>query len=62
VLKASGKEDARFPHPFELRVKVTLEDEAFTQELTATNTGAEGGLQQRRQPGARCGAGAGALT
>jgi hypothetical protein len=39
LLKASGKEDERYPHPFELRISVRLEDEALTQELTAINTG-----------------------
>ncbi|GBF93444.1 glucose-6-phosphate 1-epimerase [Raphidocelis subcapitata] len=39
LLKASGREDERYPHPFELRVSVKLEDEALTQEMTATNTG-----------------------
>lgn len=40
VLRATGKEDERYPHAFELRVAVRLEDERLTQELTATNTGA----------------------
>lgn len=39
LLKASGKEDERYPHAFDLRVTVTLEDESLTQELAATNTG-----------------------
>lgn len=39
LLKASGSEDERYRHPFELLVKVTLEDESLTQELLAKNTG-----------------------
>lgn len=39
VLKASGGEDGRYPHPFELRVRVELADESLAQELAATNTG-----------------------
>jgi hypothetical protein len=39
LLKASGEEDARYPHPFDLTVAVTLEDEALTQRMMATNTG-----------------------
>lgn len=39
VMRADGKEDERFPHPFELKVVVSLEDESLTQELVATNTG-----------------------
>ncbi|KIZ07527.1 aldose 1-epimerase [Monoraphidium neglectum] len=38
-LAASGKEDERYPHPFQLRVTVTLADESLTQKLTAINTG-----------------------
>ncbi|KAI8473961.1 MAG: galactose mutarotase-like protein [Monoraphidium minutum] len=41
LLKATGEEDARFPHAFDLRVKVALEDERLTQELEATNTGSD---------------------
>ena len=40
VLKASGSEDPKYPHPFELQVKVTLGDNSLQQELAVTNTGA----------------------
>lgn len=39
VLKATGTEDPKYPHPFELTVKVELLDDALQQELSATNTG-----------------------
>lgn len=39
LLKASGKEDERYPHAFDLKVTVTLEDESLTQELSTANTG-----------------------
>lgn len=42
MLKASGQEDPKFPHPFELTITVALEGNTLTQELRATNTGAGG--------------------
>ncbi|KAF8068431.1 BETAC-AD [Scenedesmus sp. PABB004] len=39
VLKASGSEDPKYPHPFELSVRVELGDGSLTQELSVTNTG-----------------------
>eukprot|EP00879_Flechtneria_rotunda_P008072 GHRR01008456.1.p1 GENE.GHRR01008456.1~~GHRR01008456.1.p1 ORF type:complete len:216 (+),score=86.37 GHRR01008456.1:152-799(+) len=39
VLKATGSEDAKYPHPFELRVKVEVGYKSLTQELAVTNTG-----------------------
>lgn len=39
VLKATGSEDPKYPHPFELTVKITLADDTFTQELAVKNTG-----------------------
>lgn len=39
VLKATGQEDPKYPHPFQLTVKVSLGDNTFTQELAVTNTG-----------------------
>lgn len=40
-LSATGEEDARFPHPFELRVRTSLSPDGNTlrQELTVKNTG-----------------------
>lgn len=42
VLKATGTEDAKYPHPFELTVRVQLGYDGahtFTQELAVKNTG-----------------------
>eukprot|EP00878_Enallax_costatus_P002464 GHUV01002644.1.p2 GENE.GHUV01002644.1~~GHUV01002644.1.p2 ORF type:complete len:282 (+),score=70.65 GHUV01002644.1:245-1090(+) len=39
ILRATGTEDPKYPHPFELTVKITLGDDTFTQDLTAKNTG-----------------------
>lgn len=39
VLKAIGSEDPKYPHPFELKVKVQLGDNSLQQELAVTNTG-----------------------
>jgi galactose mutarotase-like enzyme len=39
VLKATGNEDPKFPHPFELSIKVQLGDNSLTQEMAVTNTG-----------------------
>lgn len=39
VLKATGSEDPKYPHPFDLRVKVQLDNNTLTQELAVTNTG-----------------------
>lgn len=39
VLKATGSEDVKYPHPFDLRVKVQLSNNSLTQELAVTNTG-----------------------
>jgi len=44
VLKAIGSEDPKYPHPFELKVKVQLGDNSLQQELAVTNTGAVGAL------------------
>ena len=38
-LSASGAEDAKYPHPFELQVKVELGPGTFTQELQVLNSG-----------------------
>jgi len=38
-LSASGAEDAKYPHPFELQVKVELGPGTFTQELEVLNSG-----------------------
>jgi hypothetical protein len=38
-LKASGSEDPKFPHPFDLSIKVQLGDNSLTQQLAVTNTG-----------------------
>jgi galactose mutarotase-like enzyme len=43
VLQASGTEDPKYPHSFELRVTVTLAGpHTLTQELAVTNTGVLG--------------------
>eukprot|EP00775_Hariotina_reticulata_P007154 gene7154-7369_t len=39
ILQSPGTEDPKYPHPFELRVKISLGDNTFTQTLTAANTG-----------------------
>lgn len=39
MLKATGSEDPKYPHPFELKVKVQLGNNSLTQELAVTNTG-----------------------
>jgi hypothetical protein len=39
VLAASGSEDPKYPHPFELSVTVSLGDNSLTQKLAVTNTG-----------------------
>lgn len=39
VLNATGSEDPKYPHPFELKVKVQLGDNSLQQELAVTNTG-----------------------
>lgn len=48
VLKATGSEDVKYPHPFDLRVRVQLSNNSLTQELAVTNTGQvrSGGAQQ----------------
>jgi hypothetical protein len=49
VLKATGSEDPKYPHPFDLHVKVQLQDNTLTQELAVTNTGQELGPVSRAQ-------------
>lgn len=43
ALAATGQEDARFPHPFELRVRTSLSADGNTlrQDVTVKNTGKE---------------------
>lgn len=47
VLRATGSEDAKYPQPFDLRVRVQLDNNSLTQELAVINTGqVRSGTQQ----------------
>ncbi len=39
VLTSKGEEDAKYPHPFELKITVALREDNLEQELSVTNTG-----------------------
>jgi hypothetical protein len=39
VLDASGSEDARYPHPFQLTIRVELAPHTLVQHLAVRNTG-----------------------